>query len=140
MNRTWMVGLAAGAVLLAACSASVLQLEVGTCFDDPSGSYDEVADVPVVDCDQPHDNEVFANQDLTGSDFPGVDQVKNRADAVCLENFASYVGTAYADSIYEIGSLYPTAETWDIGDREVICFAYDMSLEQTTGSINGVAK
>ncbi len=135
-----MAGLVAGAVLLAACSSSVLQLEVGTCFDDPSGSYDEVSEVPIVDCDQPHQNEVFANQDLTGSEFPGVEQVKNRADAVCLENFASYVGIAYEDSIYEIGTLYPTPETWDIGDREVICFAYDMSLDQTTGSINGIAR
>ena len=140
VNRTLMVGLVAGAVLLAAWSSSVLQLEVGTCFDDPDGSFDEVPDVPVVDCDTPHDNEVFANQDLTGSEYPGREQVQNRADAICLENFSSYVGIAYEDSIYNVGSLFPSEDTWDVGDREVICFAYDLSLEAITGSINGVAE
>ncbi len=134
-----MVVVVAGMLFIAACSSSVLELEVGTCFDDPD-SYESVSDVPIVDCDQPHDNEVFANEDLTGSEYPGSDQVKNRADAICLEKFASYVGIAYEDSIYDIGSLFPTDQTWDVGDREVICFAYDISLDKITGSINGIAQ
>jgi hypothetical protein len=140
MRRNLMAGFVAGALFLAACSSGVLELEVGTCFDDPGDSFDEVSEVPVVDCNTPHDNEVFANQDLTGSEYPGREQVQNRADAICLENFSSYVGIAYEDSIYDIGSLYPSEDTWNVGDREVICFAYDLSLEKITGSINGVAQ
>jgi hypothetical protein len=46
-------------LVLSACSAEVLTLAVGTCFDDPD-EFDLVdsSDVPIVECDVPHDNEV----------------------------------------------------------------------------------
>jgi len=40
--------------------------------------------------------------------------------------------------MYDIGWLFPTQETWAAGDREVICFAYDLTLSKITGSINGI--
>ncbi len=128
-----------GAVVLAACSASVLKLDVGTCFDDPE-TFDQVEDVPVVDCDDPHDNEVIANHDLMGDDYPGQEQVENRATQICYDRFSDYLGISYEASMYEIGWLFPTQETWAAGDREVICFAYDLALEKITGSINGIGQ
>jgi len=139
MRRNMMATLLIGTIVVSACAPNVLTLDVGTCFDDP-GSYVEVADVPVVDCSRPHDNEVFANQDLTGADFPGTDQVINRANAICYGNFSSYIGIAYESSVYEIGTLYPTEESWAAGDREVICFVYDMDMAKITGSVNGIAQ
>jgi hypothetical protein len=112
---------------------------VGTCFNDPE-SFEEVEDVPLVDCSVLHDNEVIANQDLTGSDYPGQDQVENRASQICYDNFSDYVGISYEESIYDIGWLFPTEESWVIGDREVICFAYDVGLEKVSGSINGIGQ
>ena len=133
--------LVAGALLLVACSASVLTLDVGTCFDDPTVLTEVAAeDVPIVECDVPHDNEVFANQDLTGEEFPGGDAVANRADQLCLGSFDAYVGEPYETSIYEFSWLAPSAESWAVGDREVICFAYDLSLEKITGSVNGIGE
>ncbi len=137
MKRTTMMGLFAGAFVLSACAGAVLALDVGTCFDDPE-SFAEVRDVPIVDCDEPHDNEVIANQDLTGDDYPGQEQVDNRASQICFDSFSAYVGISYEESIYEIGWLVPSDETWDVGDREIICFAYDLSLDKITGSINGI--
>jgi len=40
--------------------------------------------------------------------------------------------------MYDSGWRYPTDETWAAGDREVICFAYDLTLSKITGSINGI--
>jgi hypothetical protein len=81
MKRRIVVGVAAATLALSACSGTVLELDVGTCFDDPE-DFEEVEEVPIVDC----------------------------------------------------------AETWAIGDREVICFAYDIELEKITGSINGAGQ
>jgi len=139
MKRITILALFAGALILSACSASVLELDVGTCFDDPD-TFEQVEDVPIVDCDEPHDNEVIANQDLTGSDYPGQDQIENRASQICYDQFSDYVGISYEESMYDIGWLYPTDETWAAGDREVICFGYDLTLAKITGSINGIGQ
>jgi hypothetical protein len=138
MKRIAVVALVIGLVA-SACSSTVLKLDVGTCFDDPE-TFEQVEDVPIVECDVPHDNEVIANQDLTGNDYPGVEQVENRATQICYDNFSDYVGISYEESIYDIGWLYPTEETWDAGDREVICFAYHLDFEKITGSINGIGQ
>ena len=131
--------LSAIAIVSSACSGSVLTLAVGTCFDDPE-TFEQVQDVPVVDCDEPHDNEVIANQDLTGDTYPGVEQVDNRASEICYDNFSEYVGISYEESIYDIGWLNPTVESWAVGDREIICFAYNVDFSKITGSINGAGE
>jgi hypothetical protein len=117
----------------------VLTLAVGTCFDDPD-AFDLVdpSDVPIVECDVPHDNEVYASRNLKGIEFPGREAMADRADEVCLAEFAPYIGTAYEDSIYEFSWSVPSEESWDQDDREVICFAYDLNLDKITGSINGI--
>ena len=95
-----LVVLLVSGAILSGCSADVLTLDVGTCFDDPD-AFDLVdsSDVPVVDCDVPHDNEVYANEDLSGDEYPGAEAVANRADQVCLDSFDSYIGAPYDESI-----------------------------------------
>ncbi|MDK1291936.1 MAG: septum formation family protein [Actinomycetota bacterium] len=139
MRRIVMLILVVGVLALSACAGTVLKLDVGTCFDDPE-TFDQVEDVPIVDCDEPHDNEVIANVELTGGDYPGQDQVENRATQICYDNFSDYVGISYEESIYDIGWLFPTEETWDAGDREVICFAYHLDFAKITGLINGIGQ
>jgi hypothetical protein len=124
--------------VVAGCGGSVLTLEVGTCFDDPD-SFAEVADVPVVDCADPHDNEVIGLLDLPDGGYPGDGAVTEAAQSGCLDLFEPYVGVRYADSVYELGWLTPSEESWSVGDREVICFAYDATLAKITGSVRGIA-
>lgn len=138
MSRLALLVMAIG-LIASACSGTVLELEVGTCFDDPE-TFVEVEDVPIVDCEDPHDNEVIANHDLTGSDYPGQEQTENRASQICYDSFADYVGIAYEESIYDIGWFFPTSESWAAGDREVICFGYHVDFEKITGSINGIGQ
>jgi len=140
MMRRFTLALAVVALslLAASCGGEVLTLEVGTCFDDPE-SFEEVSDVPRVDCPEPHDNEVIALRQLEGSSFPGDDVVAGLADELCIVAFDGYIGVPYEDSLYEFGWLVPTSASWDAGDREVICFIYDPTFAKITGSVLGVA-
>jgi hypothetical protein len=131
----------AAAIVLASCTSQVLTLDVGTCFDDP-GEFERVqsTDVPAVDCDVPHDNEVYANRILEDAEFPGTEGIVNRADRVCLVEFEPYVGASYETSIYDFSWFVPTEDSWSVGDREVVCFAYHVNFDKITGSINGIGQ
>lgn len=126
-------------LVASACSTEVLTLSVGTCFDDPA-SFEDVTDVPQIDCASPHENEVFINVDLTDTTYPGDEIVQSSAFDICEGAFESFVGIAYFDSIYDVGWLNPTSESWEAGDREIICFIYAVDLTKITGSVQGVAK
>ncbi len=143
MARTTRVALLIGAftVLASACSASILSLDVGECFDDWEGSLtgatQEVTDVPIVDCDEPHDNEVYAISNMPSGPFPGDSEIQEWASDRCHERFEPFVGKAYVDSRLDFGALFPTEETWADDDTEVICFVWDVDFLKLTGSMQG---
>ncbi|MCI0678240.1 MAG: septum formation family protein [Actinobacteria bacterium] len=135
----WVV---AGILVLAACAqGNVFTLEPGTCFDDVDAFFEEdsegVSDVPTVDCEDPHDNEVYATFDVADGEFPGVDALVAEADERCLDVFEDYVGASYADSRFVYSYLLPTEDSWGQGDREIVCFLYDLNLEKLEGSAEG---
>lgn len=113
---------------------NVFDLAVGDCFDDTTGE-EEISDVPVVDCAEPHDNEVFHVFDVADGDFPGEDALVQSAEEGCLPAFESYVGRDYATSRLDIFPITPTATSWSSGDREVICALYDVELVKLEGSM-----
>jgi len=123
-------------VIAAACGGNVFDLEVGQCFDDPN-SFDEVSDVPIVECVEPHDNEIYEVFDLPDGDYPGIDSVEETSQQACLASFEVFVGSDYATSALDIGYLYPTSETWRSGDREVVCMVYDLSGSKLTSTVRG---
>lgn len=130
------------AVLASGCSllggGNVFELSVGDCFDDTDGiSGGEVSDVPVVECSEPHDNEVFHTFDLDDGDFPGDDAMMTQAEEVCVPAFEEYVGTDYASSRLDIFPITPTEGSWDTGDREIVCALYDVELAKLEGSMKG---
>ena len=126
------------AVLTSACGqGNVFSLEVGTCFDDQDSGGGEVSDVPIVDCADPHDDEVYYLFDLPSGDFPGSSSIDEQAGAGCLAAFEPYVAEPYNTSILDIGWLDPTPDSWDQGDREIVCILYDLSLAKLTGSMQG---
>jgi len=117
-----------------------LALDVGTCFDDGDelGSVSEVRDVPIVDCDVPHDNEVYFTFQLNDGSYPGSERVFDIADKECFGSFEPYVDEAYETSQLEFGWLVPTEEAWEeANDREIICFLYDLGLNKLAGSMEG---
>jgi hypothetical protein len=127
-------------VLLAACSGNVFDLAVGDCFDDGDmavAGVEEVGDVPMVECSEPHDNEVYAVVTVDGDVFPGEEAIQSTADDMCLEAFDGFVGLDYQTSTLDFGWLVPTADTWAAGDRVVACFVYRMDYEKVTGTLQG---
>ncbi len=124
-------------VVLAACSVgtAVTDIEVGDCFDDPEEVL--VATVEVVDCSQPHDNEVFAQVDTGGVVFPGNDALREIGAEACLPEFEAYVGETFAESPLDYTFLSPSEESWEEGDRTFVCFLYSPDLSKLTGSAKG---
>jgi hypothetical protein len=124
------------AAMLAGCGQdTVLSLEVGTCFDDVDELYEPgggVPEVPIVDCDEPHHNEVYAVFDLPDGDFPA-DLTEQAIDG-CIAPFSGYVGGAYETSRFDIAWLRPSPETWEEGDRQVICYLYDEDNQPIVGT------
>lgn len=121
-------------------SIDAFQIRIGDCFDD-AGSYgDEITNLPGVPCSEPHDNEAFAVFDVSMESYPPtVETMAKLAYESCMERFEPFVGNAYESSSLEIMTLYPTHQSWQQNDREVVCAIYDMNEGKLQGSAKGRA-
>jgi hypothetical protein len=110
----------------------VFALGVGDCLNAISGN--QVAEVPVVPCEQAHDEEVYFEFDIEdAADYPGEEAVIELARTRCLDEFETFVGMAYEDSVIDYYPLYPTADGWETAnDRTIQCVVWD-----TTGQVTG---
>ncbi len=122
-------------------SVDAFQVRIGDCFNDANvggddGEY-EVSDVPGVPCSDPHDNEAFAVFDLTVASYPEGDAMGELAFGSCLERFESFVGRDYETSTLDINIMYPSLESWQQDDREVVCAVFDVDANQLMGSAAG---
>ena len=110
-------------------------LDVGDCvIEEPD--VEEVSDVDVVPCNQPHDSEIYAAMDMEAGEYPGEEAVDTAAADFCLAEFQPYIGTDYSDSLLDIGYLTPTSFSWTLGsDREILCTAYRVDGEKLTSTV-----
>ena len=121
---------------------AVDRVEVGTCFNDAGdeGALDYTG-FSVVGCDEPHDNEVYHLFDAPGrAAYPGNEQISQVTRDGCLEAFEPYVGKPYTESALAILPIPPSEASWEHGDREVVCAAYDVGRKELTGSVRGSAR
>jgi hypothetical protein len=95
--------------------------------------------VSAVDCAEPHDNEVYALYEFDGDSYPGEDAMSASADEGCEARFEGYVGIAYLDSALYFTHLTPTQDSWDTGDREIVCVLYELNTK-LEGSMEGAAR
>jgi hypothetical protein len=120
-------------------STDPFAIVVGDCLDDALIAADtgsEVETLPTVPCDQPHDSEVIASLELTGTAYPGVEAIAAEADAGCIAALEQRVGASYLDTRYDVSYYAPTELSWADGDREVLCVAYDPA-GPLTGPLTG---
>ena len=113
---------------------SVFELEVGDCFNDAEDSI--VNEVEVVDCAAGHRYEIYGSAEYAAEDgdaYVGEEVLQGFVEEECIGMFEPFVGMAYADSDLFIYYLAPTEDSWDEGDREVLCAVYlpDQFLEGT---------
>jgi hypothetical protein len=108
--------------------ANGVQLAVGDCFNQEN--------YEVVSCDVPHYAEAYRVADHPDQTFyPGEAGLVDWAEPFCYQHFESYTGVAYQDSNLEFGYLYPTEGSWNAGDREVICFVFNLSGEDLSAPV-----
>jgi hypothetical protein len=103
-------------------ATDVFDLAEGDCFSALEG--EEVTQVEVVSCDEPHVFEVFHLFDhpAVGSEpYPGDSEISAYAEEECIGPFEEFVGKAYEESRWFLTTITPAEETWSVGDREIVC-------------------
>jgi hypothetical protein len=124
--------------IVSAGNVDAFEIAVGDCFDDPTAT-DEIDSLPAVPCGEPHDNEVYAAFDVSLPAYPDDDVMFDHAIRACIGRFAGFVGRDYESSVLDIYTMYPTAESWQHDDREIVCAVYDLAGEKLVGSVRGRA-
>ncbi|WP_168627910.1 septum formation family protein [Cryobacterium sp. BB307] len=111
---------------------NVFTLKVGDCFNEGTLVNDEVADVPIVECSEPHLYEVTKSVILEDGDYPGEDEVVGQAEDECFVAFEDYIGASWEQSgSLDYSYFVPTTETWnDADDREILCLVVDLEGER----------
>ncbi|AMB58065.1 septum formation family protein [Microterricola viridarii] len=118
--------------------ADVFTLMVGDCMNEIT---DEIAyEVPVVPCGEAHDEEAYFEHTFAGDEYPGDDAISEQSFDACFEQFSTFAGIDYQDSLLDFYPITPTQESWERrGDRLVTCMIYDPEA-QTTGTLAGAAR
>jgi hypothetical protein len=113
---------------------NVFSLSVGDCFTSIEAT--EISDVPLVDCSEPHEHEVYAIWNI-GDTLPSQDSMNQG----CVDRFEDAIGLPFEDSEIYAFAITPTADSFDSGDREVICYSAEPDesgeVAQVTGSVLG---
>ncbi len=124
-------------LIVLGCSkrGNVFSLEVGQCFEDSINlTATEVQNVNITDCKNPHLNEVYEVTELPAGNYPLL-SIERTVAEICYDAFELYVGEIYEYSIYEIGAIWPTKESWEkANDREITCYLYDMQEKLKLGT------
>jgi hypothetical protein len=114
-------------------------LRPGDCGDWPEG--DAVFSVTVHPCDEPHDFEVFAvvsHPGGTEEPYPDEGSFDTWSGQACYEQFGPYVGLAFEDSpTLTLSYFYPSAPSWEDGNRTVQCALHTVEGEKLFGSTKG---
>ena len=106
------------------------EVVVGDCFNQVENEYE------VVSCEGPHYAEAYRAADHPDQAFyPGASGLADWAEPFCYRHFEAYTGIAYQDSNLDFGYLYPTEGSWNGGDREVICFVFNVSGDDLTDQV-----
>ncbi|MDJ0664073.1 MAG: septum formation family protein [Acidimicrobiia bacterium] len=119
-------------------SKTVDDIAVGDCLNIPDE--DIFSTIDPLDCNEPHDLEVFALIDLSVvspeyssiASYPGDDAVYEAAFNECWDEFELYVGVPYEESVLYLDVFTPTLEGWDErGDRIANCVLYEVNADAT---------
>ena len=122
-------------------SGSAGDLQVGDCFDPPSG-VETVKDVQHHPCNEGHIAEVYyvgTYEAARGAPYPPADAFDQFITDACLPAFEAYTGSdAFQQSVLDGGYFYPTTDGWTNGnDRGMTCYLYRVDNQKATQSYRG---
>jgi Septum formation len=124
-------------------------LKVGDCLNtlpgtDPPqqpGGVAEVAEtVLLVQCEGPHEQEVYHLFELAAGPYPGDEQVEALAHEQCSAKFKEYVGIGPEWSELDFFYVWPWREAWELGNRRGGCSLFDAVGRDLTGSMAGSSR
>jgi Septum formation len=102
-------------------TVTATDVKVGDCLKEiPSST--RVLTVDTTGCDKSHAGEVFAVLMMPDGGYPGQSAIEEYQNK-CEPALSSYAPAAITDDSVQLYVLYPTAETWEQGDRAVTCIA-----------------
>ena len=107
---------------------------VGDCV--PSMAEGDVYVVDVVDCEDPHYAEAYAQFTLPDGSWPGDARVEELGYDGCAQRFEAFVGRPVGRSDLEFFPLLPTVDSWGDG-REVVCWVALPGGERATDTLRG---
>ncbi|WP_181727347.1 DUF4190 domain-containing protein [Streptomyces sp. PT12] len=124
----------------------VNDIEAGDCFDpgtslDAFGEGVEETFVTRRPCEGPHEAEAFGTVLVEGHDaFPGDEEILTLAEEECDRLIQGYVLDTWALPL-DVSPYYyhPTRDSWQYGDREVICFLGHLDGGQLDETLRGDA-
>lgn len=121
------------------------EISVGDCVS-PVGDDLFVGSVELIDCEEPHDAEVYAQFEVPGDalpddpttpGYPGGSELTWYAQDECQARFESYTGESYWTAPYDVKVITPSFSTWDVGDRMITCLLIAADGGSLTGSAGG---
>lgn len=124
--------------LTEAGTVAVTDLRIGDCFD--TSETVEISDVEAMPCTQPHAFEVYHLATHETATFPTDAELDAIFGEVCIEPFATYVGTTYENSEIYANFITPSEDSFAGGDRGYICVLFDLSDDALTTSLRGAAR
>lgn len=122
-------------------NGDVFAIRVGDCLNstESGATGEEISSVPIVPCAEAHDDEVFSAFQMDDGEFPGDDATVEQAGEACMREFDTFIGLSYQESELDFWPMTPTAASWDGGDREVLCIAFDPA-GKVTGTLEAAAR
>ena len=114
--------------------ASVFELRAGDCLAPAPELTGEVAELPLVPCDDEHTQEVFGIVPHPDESYPGAEAVAAWADGACLTELEETLDLTLDDGVF-VSYLLPTFDGWNTDDdRDVTCVLVFPGQENMTGS------
>lgn len=100
-------------------------LSAGQCVNNVNAT-EEIDNVVIVDCAQPHEAEVFATLKLRDRrSYPEPAELEAEISPKCFEALEAYAPGVADDPAIAVSSLFPDRLAWATGDREATCLAGD---------------
>jgi hypothetical protein len=134
LSGAWAVGIAVLVAVVALSpthTVSARDIKVGDCFAElPRGN--RISSVGTTGCDQPHAAEVAGIVTIPDGPFPG-ESGFGAYGKDCKDDLASYSPAALLDPDIDLAIMPPTRESWQRGDRAMVCVA--TFTTKRTGSI-----
>lgn len=125
---------------------------VGMCFNDagPEDTHiDESSNAAITNlaleplsCQTPHDNEVYYIYPLPAEAETKLDTEAFFEDMldICEDEFEDYIGSDYRESYYEMSVLFPTTESWKLGHKQAICYAFHPAAKKLDFELKDIDK